>query len=374
MRSVFQKIPAYHSTIVLKAVCIAWFITKLICYKLWLADRLFPLIPVNKAFSAWPPLLHSTLFVVSMVCMLIILFYPLKKITLVLIVAELLSCVLDQNRWQPWEYQFIFMLAVIAFNKEDKKMVHILQMIIAGLYFFSGLSKLNSAFIHDIWQHLVLRRWLHIGPMGIWVIRAGYLLPLIEMSAGIGLLIKRTRKPAMYALCLMHFLILVMLGPFGLNINAVIWPWNLLMPFLLVYLFHKMPFSFANGLLSKPFAWLVLLCWWILPWLQLWGYWDRYLSSVLYSGGVTQLFICSGNAEATKQMAAYLEKDFKSIPCRPLISVYKWGIAEMKTAPYPESRIYNAIIASWKERYPNSSDRFYLYKPGFVPVIVRVGQ
>ena len=350
---------------ILKAICITWFITKIICYKLWAADRLFPLVPVNKILLSLPPILHSSLFMISLGCMVFILFFPGKKIAALLLITELLSCCLDQNRWQPWEYQFILMLSTFVFIKRDADIRFSWQLIIAGIFFFSGISKLNSSFIHDSWQNLILHRWLGIGDFGITVVRLGYALPLIELSAAICLLINRTRKAAVLVLIFMHIIILLMLGPLGLNINAVIWSWNLLMPLLLISLFYRSSFKFDQLFAAKPFTWLIVLCCWLLPWLQLAGYWDKYLSSVLYGGGVEQLFICTDDPKAKTEMSAYMDNEFKVIPCSPVLSVYKWGIAEMRTAPYPEKRVFNAIIESWKKRYPVSSNRFYMYKPGF---------
>ena len=86
---------------------------------------------------------------------------------------------------------------------------------------------------------------------------------------------------------------------------------------------------------------------------------------MLYSGGVEQLYICSHNPAAKKEMNAYMDKEFKVIPCSPVLSVYKWGVAEMNTAPYPEKRVYKAIIKAWEKKYPGTTDRFYMYKPGF---------
>ena len=350
---------------VFKLVCIAWFISKIICYQLWFADRLFPLVPIHESLSAIPSFLHSTLFFISLASMLVFLFFPDKKIMILLLLAELLSCMLDQNRWQPWEYQFIFMLATMVFCKEEKQVLFAWQCIIAGLYFFGGLGKLNSAFIHDTWQHLVLHKWLGVSGVNISVTRSGYLLPLIEMAAGAGLLFHPAKKICLLILILMHGLILLMLGPLGLNINAVVWPWNLLMPFCLYFVFFKPAMVFSKTNFYKPFIWLVLLCWWVMPWLQLAGYWDKYLSAVLYSGGVEQLFICTQNPAAQKQMAPYLDSTFRVIPCDNSLSVYNWGIKDMKTAPYPEKRVFEAIIKAWKKRFPGTCDRFYLYKPGF---------
>lgn len=364
------NIPDQHK--IIRLISITWLITKAICYKLWLADRLFPLVPVHESLLSLPAFVHMALFIVSLGCMLLLLFFPGRKLVLVLLLSELFSCLLDQSRWQPWEYQFILMACAFVFIKEERKLLFSWQLIMSALFFFSGLSKCNSAFIHDIWQSLILRNWLHVGVHNIWVARFGYLLPLIEIAAGVGLLIRGSRKLSVIVLTGMHAVILLMLGPLGLNRNAVIWPWNILMPVLLALLFYKQDFQFRLLRTAPVFNLVIITCCWILPWFQLAGYWDKYLSGVLYAGGVEQLFICTDNGTALREMKNYTAGEFRIIPCSPVISVYKWGITEMNTAPYPEPRIYRAIIKAWKEKYHDNS-RFYLFKSGYKLQLREIG-
>jgi hypothetical protein len=366
----------YDPNRVMRLVCIGWFMTKLISHKLWLAGRLFPLAPVSEALDSLPPFTHTILYAISLIAIFWLAMFPNKKIAVVLLVAELLSCLLDQNRWQPWEYQFIFMTAVYIIYDDADQRRRGWQLILAGLLFFAGVGKVNSAFIHDIWRNLILHRWLGITSASVWISRAGYALPLIEMAAGACLLSGKLRKPAVWVLIGMHLFILLMVGPAGLNVNRGVWVWNILMPLLLLLLFYDRRFFYPGYrvFLSRFFAWIIILCWWILPWFQLAGYWDRYLSAVLYAGGVEQLFICTDNAEAKKEMAAHFEKGFWTIPCSPVIPVYKWSVDEMHVGQNPEPRINEAIIHAWRKKYSDSGARFYLYKPGFAPTVREIGR
>jgi hypothetical protein len=297
--------------------------------------------------------------------------FPGRKLAAVIIILEVVSCILDQNRWQPWEYQFIFMMAGMAFYANEKNVSRSWQVIIASLYFFSGLSKCNSAFIHDIWQNLLLGQWLGISSSDPWILRFGYVLPLVEMAAGVGLLFLRTRKPAVFLLAGMHVLVLLVLGPTGLQVNQVIWPWNILLPVLLFLLFYKSAFEFDAAFMRHRLTWVIVLSWCILPWLQLVGYWDKYLSAVLYSGGITQLYICTNDERVKQSMQDYMEDKFWVIPCSPVLSAYTWGMKEMNTAPYPEPRIYKRMILEWKKTHPGDA-RFFLFTPGFAPKLEEI--
>ena len=354
------------SWLIVKWVCLVWLVTKLLCYKLWLSDRLFPLVPVHDSLAALPASLHLMLLCLSVFCMALFLFYPNKKIIIFLLLAEILSCLLDQNRWQPWEYQFICMLAAYVLINDENKCRFSWQLIIISLYFFSGLYKCNNNFIHNVWNRLLLRQVLGVSDIGPWLSRAGYLIPFIEMLAALALCFTVTRKPAVWLLIAMHLLNLLLLGPAGAGINSVIWPWNILMPVLLFGIFYNDNLNFINSILWKPvFTWLLLIGWWILPWLQLGGYWDKYLSGVLYSGNKEYLYICTNDTTVRQQLKNSIVPKKKNLPCTDAISVYLWGMMEINTAPYPEARVYKAIVKAWIKRYHNPSDQFYIYRPGY---------
>ena len=87
-----------NSHFLFKLLCGCWLVTKLICYKLWLASRFFPLVPVHNELQLVPPMLHTLLFAVSLVCMLLVWIFPNRRVAIILLVSELLSCMLDQNR------------------------------------------------------------------------------------------------------------------------------------------------------------------------------------------------------------------------------------------------------------------------------------
>jgi hypothetical protein len=348
----------------LLAVC--WLTTKIISYKLWLTGRLFPVVPVQDWLVA-PEWLHLIFFTTSMLALLVLLFRPGFRIAaLILLIAESGSCMLDQNRWQPWEYQFLFMLLPLVFIQDEKKIITCWQVILVGLYFFSGLSKLNQKFILQGWNGMILSDWIGYTVENTWISRLGYLLPLTEMFAGIALLFSRTRKKAVVLLAAMHVLILIMFGPAGMNINIVLWPWNLLMPFLVFILFYGKQFCFSIFRQKLFVWWLTVLCWWVLPWLNLFGYWDDFFSGKLYSGKTQYLYICTSNPQTKKIFAAYLAPSRTSAVCDSSISVFNWGIQEMHVPPNPELRIYKKIIHQWQLRYDTShTDKFMILNPKF---------
>lgn len=350
--------------LLIRLLFLAWIITKLISLKLWMGDRYFPLVPVSDYLLQIPDWVHLALYASSMALMFLSVFKPSKSVIWLIVVLEIASCLLDQNRWQPWEYQFLFFVSSFAVFTRDEDKISSWLIILVSTYFFGGFFKLNAAFIHDTWQYLILIKWLHLAPGNIWLLRFGYLLPLVEMVSGILLLVPRFRKAGAWIIISMHIFILILLGPVGLNINAVVWSWNIFLALTVYVLFFQktendLRFSFS----FNPFLICILVVWWIMPWFQSFGFWDKYLSSVLYGGGVEQLFICTQNDEALSKASPYRLDKPGTVPCAPVIPVYKWGMYEMKTAPYPEPRVTRKIIEYWNSNYGEAD--FYLFKPGF---------
>ncbi len=368
MQNFLQKKGQDRPLLILRLTLLAWIIMKICSYPLWTGSRPFPLVPVHELLLQVPFYWHMVLLWGSLFCMGCFIFFPFKKLLWVILVFELLSCLLDQNRWQPWEYQFIFMLAAYLLLQAATFVFTGWQIILAGLYFFSGLAKLQPAFIHDIWNSLILRNWLGIYTNNAGVFRMGYALPLVEMFAALCLCFGRLKKTGIWLLCGMHVMVLVMFGPLGLNRNPVIWPWNLLMPLLLVLLFYLQSFLPQRSFFAKAFSWVIVACFCVLPWLQLAGRWDRYLSFTIYSGGVPHLYICTSDMAALQSMGKYMGSIRNGmIPCRAPVSTFEWGSRAMNTAPYPEKRVFKSISRQWKKQFPHAAVKFYIYTSGFSP-------
>ena len=356
----------------LRAMFVCWATMQLLCYPLWHGLRDFPLVPVWDLLLKLPWYLNDFLFYAGLGSMLLLLWKPNRKWATVLFVLLLISCLLDQNRWQPWHYQFMWMLAAYVFLQKEKQVVLAWQIILVSVYFFSGLSKLQPAFIHDIWNYLFLQSWVGISSNNEWLWRAGYLVPIAEMGFALLLLTGRFRKFGVVGLITMHLLLLVWLGPFGLNINKVIWPWNIVMTYFLLGLFYHRKMDVFFPFFRLTFIRLMFVACCVLPWLSIGGYWDRYLSFAMYSGGVPHMYICNNNNTVLMKYAPYMSKrSNRMLPCDFPIPVSNWAMATMFSIPNPEKRVFAAIAQQWKAKHPDAGASFYLYTAGFSPKLVK---
>lgn len=363
----FSRLKISQPHFMLRAIAACWLVTKLLSYKLWLSDRLLPTVPVSDIFYSIPNGIHFFLFMVMLVCLLCVVIFPQKKwICAILVVAEILSCLMDQNRWQPWEYQFTFMFAIYLFLKDSSGVKTYWQIIFIGIYFFSGLGKLNSGFIMQVWNGRIMHQWLNLSLHNVWMFRIGYALPVFEMAAALLLLFQRTRMLGVIMICLMHIFILTMLGPLGLHFKDVIWPWNVAMLCCVIGLFREDALKFTIAFQKKTLAWIVILFWWVLPCLQPFGFWDSYFSSSLYSGKLQYLYICVSDSSVKNKMIDNYMRTTRTAPCDSMLSVFKWAVLETNNAPNPELRVFKKIVQRWEETMDSAhNDRFFIHHPRF---------
>ena len=348
--------------------CIFWLIEKIISYKVWGTHRLFPLVPISDFFLLFPSVVHDTLFSISIICLCMNIIVPKQKWGLIiLLISEIASCMLDQNRWQPWEYQFIFTTAILlAYRNKEVLLRNCLMFLLASTYIYSGLQKMNSRFLYAVWDEIIFGGYLKIPAYithKVWIYNSGYLLSIFETLMGIGLLFSTTKNRGAKALIGMHIFNLLLLGPMGLNYNVIVWPWNACMSAYLYLLFiYNQPARIELRTLAKGFGVVVVLFWGIMPAFNFIGKWDEYLSSSLYSGKLLRMNICVQDTNATMALRPYYSKKVKDSTCKGAtkINLQYWAMKEMNVPPYPERRIYRKVKEAWEKKYPKAAATFYL--------------
>jgi uncharacterized membrane protein YphA (DoxX/SURF4 family) len=355
-------LPTKTNQLLIRITCLFWLAAKIISWKLWLADRLFPLVPPFH-FLVAPPAAHLLLLLFSLIALVLLMVYPSNtKLTVLLVAFELITCLFDQNRWQSWEYQYIFILLIILINRANmERVAGVFRFMIVAIYFYSGLGKINGAFVQFVWHKLNYIQTFHFLTVHPFGYRILYFVGITEALLGIGLLFKRTQKSAAIVLIGMHLAILCILSPLGLNSNQVVWPWNIAMIGYLLLLI-RMDTVTVQSVLS---GWnkLILVVLGILPLLNFFGWWDYYLSSSLYSCRPPAMYICVPKKAANQFLLAYAI-DPKSIPhdsnTMVIMTTY-WSYKELNVPVYPQLRVYKDIRQQLMQKYPEIGDQFFVY-------------
>lgn len=348
--------------------CIFWIFSKCFSYKLWHKDRLFPLSPPFDFLEGIPQEIHLLLLFTSIAGITLIAFFPKNKWVLgITIIVDLLSCLLDQNRWHPIEYQCLLTAVFLFFYRDNaKQFLNYMAFLVCIVYINSGLHKLNGGFLFHVWENMILERLFGFEQhqvRSLWVHYSGLLLGIFEVAAGIGLLFFRRKIIFSAILIGMHIFILILITPTGLNYNPIVWPWNIVMVFIIIVLFcteNHVSISLRNlvsGFNKIPFVFLG-----ILPLFSMIGLYDNFLSFNLYSGSLKQLDICIGNKEAAATYKPYFTHRRTCCDTKEVINTNLWSLKEMNIVVYPEERVFHDIIEKFKLKNPDAEATFCIYQ------------
>lgn len=354
--------------IVTRLICFFWIVAKIISWKVWLADRLFPVVPPFN-FLFVPSAIHLMLFIFSLLALFALLIFPTNRVLQVsVIIIEVLSCLLDQNRWQPWEYQYIFIILALVINyKNEKNGVSAIAFIFLSVYFFSGAGKMNPVFAISVRNKIILSGILHGGNSIAYewlVYHIGYLLGIIEILSGVGLFFMRTKRVSAIFIIIMHLFILAIFGPFGINYDRIIWPWNVVM-IVIAYVFFicNTPVSTSFQSITQGWNKLLIVFFGILPVFNFFGYWDFYLSSSLFSSKPPDMYVYIHKPGGSKVLQPFFADHKNKFPFNndSILNIRAWSFREMQVPVYPELRIYKSIKEQLLKRYPGMNATFTVY-------------
>lgn len=352
--------PDYRSRLLIRLIATCWLVQKIYTWRLWTSHRTFPTAPVFDFLYQIPGYVQDGLFLSGIMLLIIQLLRPsLRSSAMILIAVELLNAMFDQNRWQPWEYQFVCVMTLLVISRKYN-WFPVYVFIMGCIYTYSGLQKFDPRFVSLVWDRMMLQQFFH-APKAFshqpFIYNAGYMLALTEFILGFLFFFRVWRKRAAIGLLLMHLYILMVLGPWGIQYNPSVWPWNLLMMCCLILVtLQKQQESVLPEIRRIRNSWILLL-WGILPVFNFAGYWDHYLSMSLYSGKSPKGYICTGKPDSQKPFRLYLINKPDSVYCassEAVISLQNWAMDELKVPVYPEKRVLNAVSRQLEIHYPDT--------------------
>ncbi len=327
-------------------LAIACLLTMLASTPLWTNARLFPLLPV----ASWVPVLPApwdqAVFIATLGALAFVVRFPRIGVTIFLILS-LYLVLADQARLQPWFYMYAIML-LLSLAKDSVALAGC-RFALAAVYVWGGVQKCNGDFFQLVAPWFVKPAAAALPAFATtalqWAVAAA---PAVEVSIGLGLWFARTRKVAVIAAFVVHVAALIFLGPLGHGHNWIIWPWNLVMPALVLLLFPRTATA-GNWAALRKAGWslAIVVLFWGLPVLSYFGKWDSYLSFSLYTGHLTKadIFISAALRErlppTLHQFIVQTPAPYNEQLQGPyVVLVELWADKILRVPPYPESRAY----------------------------------
>jgi uncharacterized membrane protein YphA (DoxX/SURF4 family) len=355
----------------------------LCCIPLWLNTREYPLVPISGSWPIVPAAFGPWLLGVTLFSLVAAVWY-FRPAILFFLAATLYLYTCDQNRGQPWMYLYWVML--LSNLLPERSALAACRALLSIVYLWAGIQKLNGTFFRAIpdWFVQPAVGW-GMPELVVTGLRAGVALtPFFEIFIGAGVWFPKTRWFAIGTAVVLHGAALVFLGPFGHNINLVVWPWNIAMVALLVILFCAKEYaSLAQAWRELRQSWscalVVGLCG-LLPALSYFGWWDSYLSFAVYSGNLARadLYVTrSFRDHLPARLQAYVHPVENFNPAFQLPFVFEhpfWGAKELGAPPMPEPRGYAVVFRRIAAYATNAGDcrmivetrggQILLYRPG----------
>lgn len=340
-------------------------------WKLWISSRLYPLVPLFGLIPAFPYPFDYLFLALFSGLLLALVIQPRSKMWVGLIVAAFTILFLqDQSRIWPSFYHFFFcFLLLLTYRRDaDEEEAHRLltgfRFILAAVYFWGGVQKLNTHFFTEEFPWF-LRPLTDLLPFDIPYLPAlGIFAALFEVLFAIGFLTKRFRAIALYEALLMHALIFFLIGPFRNDWNNSAWIWGQTMAAQAWLLFYKAPpFAFkkmfaAPRFYNLPQALAVLFIG-ILPLLNNVNRWDAALSFNVYTGNVSHGQIRM-HPDVAPRLPAELSPFVTERDGWAVLDLNAWTLREFNANPYPEKRIFKAVLDTICSHMPDRSVRLFL--------------
>ena len=211
-------------------------------WRLWTASTDFPRIPWFSWLCGvpnWCDLVALAGLVAGLVLVLVLAPWrdrfatPKVRIAIsaILAISGGTLLLLDQHRLQPWAYQFAWIIFVLATAPAGRAFM-LIRLLTIGIYFWSAISKFDATFLATTGPDLLRGLWhtLALDPHlldGNAAARLAWGLPLGELAVACLLAIRWTRRFGLLASIVMHGLLLVVLGPWGLDHQPGVLLWNL---------------------------------------------------------------------------------------------------------------------------------------------------
>ena len=275
----------------------------------------------------------------------------------ILAVSGGMLLLLDQHRLQPWAYQFAWIVLVLATAPAGRALM-LIRLLTIGIYLWSAISKFDATFLattgpdllHGLWQTLALDPHLLDGN------RASTLawgLPLGELAVALLLAMPWTRRFGLLVSIVMHGLLLVVLGPWGLDHQPGVLLWNLYFIGQNILLFGARIEPVAGSERRWGLAEMGISLALLLPILEPFGWFDHWPAWAVYAPGAERVTLLL-DAAAAERLPESMQAHLGSPQWRDggrVVRTDLWSLRALSAPIYPQGRFRAAVASAIIERY-----------------------
>jgi hypothetical protein len=341
-------------------------------WQVWIDNPLFPQVPVHATLGKLPGWVDAALMLSMLLSLVGLLLIPARSqgwrsVAWIFFFTILGLACLNQMRFQVWAYQAMIVALVLA-TCTPRDAGKLLRWLTISIYAYSAWSKVDVTFLHSLGKQLA-EVWLGWARFADWPPLAQSMLislvPLGELAVAVLLAMPRTRKVGVIASLALHALLLLALGPWGLQHKPGVLLWNVFFMGQNVLLFwpavspvasdEDQP-SAAEELSAEPIPALALvvvvgaIVW---PLTEPWGYCDHWPAWSVYAPRVERTSCFIAQSETHKlptSLQEYLEPASDDETWLRL-RLDRWSLDALSVPLYPQNRVQLAVAAAVIEQF-----------------------
>jgi hypothetical protein len=296
---------------------------------------------------------------------------------------------IDQHRLQPWVWQML--LWCVVFFASPRTLLWCLRWLTVSVYFWSGVSKLDHAFPREhgrllldgltralgidtrFWSPETLASLAKVFPWGellvaIWL--GGWMLVTFALSTDRAEMLPSLRWPSRmlragcWGAIAMHLVLLLIVGPLGLNHEPAVLMWNIFFIGQAWLLFGRRDTSAIRAVQSErrsigdrvvtAFTLIAI----VFPVGSFWGWCDHWPAWSVYSSrpAIVEVWI---DADAAESLPPELKACLAPAPpleTRREFHLDAWSYRELSCPLYPQERYRLALAKAFIDRHGLSDD------------------
>ena len=241
----------------------------------------------------------------------------------------------DQSRLSTYIYIGLFAALCLLVDRLD-----CFRLALILVYFWAGFHKLNVHYLTRVfpWAFFTPRFTHWLSNLGHWRLMAAA-SALLELGIAPLLFWRRSRRWGIYLAVSMHLIILVLIGPLGMNYFQDVWAWNVGMAAWVVVLFWNFNEPTRLSPVRDATRGAVILLFGLLPILNMFSLWDDYPSFHPFSGGTIDAYLEISQGEEPK-----LPRSARDVMVGDRVYFSPWSINDTNADAYPAERVYRGIF------------------------------
>lgn len=338
----------------------------------WQAGNLFPQVPLLGLVNSWDSSVCAYLDRFTLILTmfsLVLQLSPIAKLqsigTIGFLLGACLLVVTDQHRLQPWLQQ-LFLLTAFSWLLSRFGYVSYARFLLISIYLFSAFSKLDYTFLQTLGQEFAAQLFRFVGQrfdqlsdatrLGI-----AFVFPVSELAIGMGLAWSKSRRFAAYVAIVLHLVLLLILGPWGLRHHWGVLVWNFFFIFQIgvLFLWREQPTERPTEQLAtaKPTSrWGQRVCWALilLPLLEPFQCMDHWPAWQLYAPRNSRVVfsVLEGRVSSLpNSLQRFVDGDPEAATLWRRFDIDAWSLESIGVPIYPQDRFQLGVSLAIADRF-----------------------